>query len=101
MLVVHPLRAVLRLLPALAAVLLAGSTTGRGALWGLAGTGVAVVLGVLPRDTTSYPVARGPAPGWRGVLRRQAGRVAPRPLPAPGVSASPPHPGPGPGPGTG
>jgi len=71
MLVVHPLRQVARLLPLLAGLLLAGTGTGRGWLWGLVGTGVAVGLGVLRWFTTGYRVAAGRVQVRRGLLRRQ------------------------------
>jgi putative membrane protein len=71
MLVVNPLRQVIGLLPVLAGIVLAGSSTGRGNLWGLVGTGVAVGLGVLRWFTTTYRVAADRVQMRRGVLRRQ------------------------------
>jgi putative membrane protein len=71
MLMVHPVREVARLFPALVAVLLAGSSTGRGALWGLAGAAVAIGIGVMRWLTTSYRVAGGRVQVRRGLLRRQ------------------------------
>lgn len=68
----HPLREVARLLPVLAGILLAGSSTGRGGLWGLVGASVAIGLGLLRWFTTTYRVAGGRVQVRRGLLRRQA-----------------------------
>lgn len=76
MLVVHPLREVARALPVLAGVLLAGSSTGRGGLWSVVGTGVVVVLGVLRWFTTTYRVAGDRVQVRRGLLRRQVVTVS-------------------------
>lgn len=72
MLVVHPIRQVLRALPVLAGIMLAGSGTGHGSLWGEAGAGLAVLLGVLRWLTTSYRVAGGQLQVRRGLLQREA-----------------------------
>src|SRR5207302_2414966 len=71
MLIVHPVREVARLLPVLAGVFFAGSSTGRGALWGLVGAGMAVGLGLLRWFTTTYRVAGGQVQVRRGLLRRR------------------------------
>jgi putative membrane protein len=75
MLVVQPARELLRLLPLLAGILIAGSSTGRGAFWGLAGAGFAIALGVLRWFTTTYRVAGGQVQVRRGVIRRDAVNV--------------------------
>jgi putative membrane protein len=75
MLVVQPVRELLRLLPLLAGILIAGSSTGRGGLWGLAGAGVAIALGVLRWFTTTYRVGGGQVQVRRGLLRRDAVNV--------------------------
>ena len=71
MLFVHPIREVGRALPVLAGILLAGSGTGRGGLWGLVGTGIMVCIGVLRWFTTTYRVAAEQVQVRRGILRRQ------------------------------
>jgi putative membrane protein len=91
MLVVHPFREIVRLLPLLAGVLVAGSSSGRSALWGLAGTGVAIVLGLLRWFTTSYRVAAGRVQVRRGLLRRRVLSVPLDRVRTVDVSASPLH----------
>lgn len=71
MLLVHPVREVARLLPLLIGVMFAGSTTGRGSLYGVLGAAVAVGLGVLRWFTTTYRVAGGRIQVRRGLLRRR------------------------------
>ncbi len=91
MLVVQPLREVIRLLPLLAGILLAGSTTGRGGLWGLAGAGVAIVVGLLRWYTTTYRVAAGQVQVRRGLLRRETINVPLDRVRTVDISASPMH----------
>jgi putative membrane protein len=76
MLLVHPLRQVARLLPLLVGIVLAGTSTGRGGLWGLMGAGIAIALGVLRWFTTTYRVAAGQVQVRRGLLQRQVVSVA-------------------------
>jgi putative membrane protein len=76
MLLVHPLREVARALPVLAGVLLAGSSTGRGGLWGFAGTCIVIVLGILRWFTTTYRIAAEQVQVRRGLLRRQVVSVS-------------------------
>jgi putative membrane protein len=71
MLVVHPVREVARLFPVLLGVVFAGSSTGRGGLWGLVGAGVAIALGVMRWFTTTYRVTEGQIQVRRGLFRRQ------------------------------
>ena len=71
MLLVHPFREVLRLFPLLVGVLLAGSSTGKGGLYGLTGAGIAIALGLLRWFTTSYRVADERVQVRRGLLRQQ------------------------------
>lgn len=54
MLLVHPVREVLRFLPVLIGLLIAGSAGGGQHWWSLIGTGVAVLLGLLRWVTTAY-----------------------------------------------
>jgi putative membrane protein len=70
MLVVHPVREVARLFPVLIGALLAGSSTGRGGLWGLVGAGIAITLGLSRWFTTTYRVADGRVQVRRGLFRR-------------------------------
>lgn len=71
MLLVHPVREVARLFPVLVGVVFAGSSTGRGGLWGLVGAVIAISLGLLRWFTTTYRVAAGQVQVRRGLLRRQ------------------------------
>lgn len=71
MLVVHPVRELLRLLPLLAGVLVAGSSSGQGGSWGLLGVGVAVALGLLRWFTTMYRVTADQVQLRHGVLNRR------------------------------
>ena len=71
MLLVHPIREVLRFLPFVIGLLFAGSATGNGDLpWQLLGVGVPVTLGVLRYVTTSFRIAEGRIELRRGLLNR-------------------------------
>jgi len=91
MLVVHPFRELLRLFPLLLGILVAGSSTGRGGLWGLLGAGIAVTLGVLRWFTTSYRVADERVQVRRGLLRRQLVSVSLDRVRTVDITASPLH----------
>ena len=69
MLLVHPVREVIRFLPALLAVLIAGTAAGR-ELWQAVFIVVPVVLGVLRYVTTSFRIAGGRVELRRGLLTR-------------------------------
>jgi len=71
MLAVHPFRELLRALPLLAGILVAGSTSGRGGLWSLFGVGVMVVIGLLRWFTTGYRITAGQVQLRRGLLQRR------------------------------
>jgi putative membrane protein len=91
MLLVHPVREVVRLFPLLVGVLVAGSSTGRGGLWGLTGAGVAIALGLLRWFTTSYRIADERIQVRRGVLRRELVSVSLDRVRTVDISASPLH----------
>jgi putative membrane protein len=91
MLLVHPVREVVRLFPLLVGILVAGSSTGRGGLWGLLGAGIAVALGLLRWFTTSYQVANGRIQVRRGVLRRELVSVSLDRVRTVDITASPLH----------
>lgn len=91
MLLVHPVREVARLFPLLVGVLLAGSSTGRGGLWGLIGAGIAIGLGLLRWFTTSYRVVDGRIQVRRGVLRRELVSVSLDRVRTVDITASPLH----------
>jgi putative membrane protein len=71
MLLVHPVKEVGRALPALLAVLIAGSSSGQGELWGLAGAAVVAVLALSRWFTTRYRVGADQVQIREGVLRRR------------------------------
>jgi putative membrane protein len=91
MLLVNPVREVVRLFPLLVGVLLAGSSTGRGGLWGLVGAGIAIALGLLRWFTTSYRIADGRIQVRRGVLRRELVSVSLDRVRTVDITASPLH----------
>jgi putative membrane protein len=91
MLLVHPVREVVRLFPLFVGILLAGSSTGRGGLWGLVGAGIAIALGLLRWFTTSYQVAGERIQVRRGVLRRELVSVALDRVRTVDITASPLH----------
>jgi putative membrane protein len=91
MLMVHPVREVVRLFPLLVGILVAGSSTGRGGLWGLAGAGIAIALGLLRWFTTSYQVAGERIQVRRGVLRRELVSVSLDRVRTVDITASPLH----------
>jgi putative membrane protein len=69
MLLVHPVRELLRFLPVLLGVFVAGTASG-GEPWHLVGVGVPVALGVLRYLTTSFRIAGGRVELRRGLLNR-------------------------------
>jgi putative membrane protein len=71
MLLVHPVQEIPRALPALFGVFVAGSSSGRGALWGLIGLAVTVGLGVSRWFTTRYRVTADRVEVRQGLFRRR------------------------------
>jgi len=71
MLLVHPVRDLGRLLPALIGVLLFGRTTDWGGWWGLVAVGVPVALGLARYLTTSYRIAAGRVEVRHGLLNKR------------------------------
>lgn len=69
MLLVHPIREVIRFLPVLVGVFVAGSAAG-GGQWQLLGVGIPVGLGLLRYLTTSFRIAAGRIELRRGLLNR-------------------------------
>ena len=69
MLFVHPVREVIRFLPALLAVLVAGTAAGR-ELWQAAFVVIPIVLGLLRYLTTSFRISGGRVELRRGLLNR-------------------------------
>jgi putative membrane protein len=70
MLLVHPIRELVKFLPALIALLLAG-TTSEGPPWQLLGVLVPIALGVLRYLTTRYRITAGRVELRRGLLNRK------------------------------
>jgi putative membrane protein len=69
MLLVHPIREVLRFLPVIIVVVL-GSTAAGGEQWQLLGVGIPVALGLLRYLTTSFRISGGRIELRRGLLNR-------------------------------
>lgn len=69
MLLVHPIREVVRFLPALFALFVAGSATD-GAAWQYVGVAVPIALGILRYLTTSFRISQGRVELKRGLLSR-------------------------------
>jgi putative membrane protein len=76
MLLVHPVQERVRALPALFGLLVAGSSSGNGARWGLIGVGVAILAGMLRWFTTTYRITPEHVQLRSGVLRRRLRAVA-------------------------
>ncbi|MBF4477194.1 PH domain-containing protein, partial [Rhodococcus rhodochrous] len=70
MLLIHPIEEILRLLPVLAGSFVIGTTSGN-PVWGLAATGVLVVVGLLRWFTTTYRVGPQHVELRRGLLQRR------------------------------
>jgi putative membrane protein len=71
MLLVHPIQEIPRALPALLAVLVAGSRSGNGQLWALVGVGFTVGLGLMRWFTTRYRVTEDRVEVRQGLFRRR------------------------------
>ncbi|HVC39012.1 MAG TPA: PH domain-containing protein [Candidatus Dormibacteraeota bacterium] len=71
MLVLLPIQESLRNAPLLIVLLLAGSGSGKGPLWGLAGLVVAVLVGALRWFTTRYLISSDQVQVRRGLFRRR------------------------------
>ncbi|WP_016696131.1 PH domain-containing protein, partial [Rhodococcus rhodochrous] len=70
MLLIHPIEEILRLLPVLAGSFVIGTTSGN-PVWGLAATGVLVLVGLLRWFTTTYRVGPQHVELRRGLLQRR------------------------------
>jgi putative membrane protein len=91
MLLVHPVREVVRIFPVLVGVLAAGSTMGRGGLWGFTGAAIAIGVGLLRWFTTSYRIAGERIQVRRGLLRRELVSVSLDRVRTVDITASPLH----------
>ena len=69
MLLVHPIREVLRFLPVIIVVVL-GSTAAGGEQWQLIGVGIPIALGLMRYLTTSFRISGGRVELKRGLLNR-------------------------------
>src|SRR3954466_13335118 len=76
MLLVHPVQELIRALPWLFGLLIAGSSRGNGGEWGLAGLGPAVLAGVMRWFTTSYRITPEQVQLRNGLVRRRLRAVA-------------------------
>lgn len=71
MLLVHPVIELMRAIPALAGVVVAGSTNGHGSLWGVVGAGVIAVLSLARWFTTRLRITGDQVQLRHGLLRRR------------------------------
>jgi putative membrane protein len=71
MLLVHPIQEIPRALPALLAVIVAGSRSGNGQLWALLGVGFTVGLGLMRWFTTRYRITEDRVEVRQGLFRRR------------------------------
>jgi putative membrane protein len=71
MLLVHPVRDLVRFLPALFALLVFGRSSDSGGWWGLVGVGIPVVLGISRYLTTSYRITAGRIEVRHGLLNKR------------------------------
>src|SRR4051794_18880312 len=71
MLLVHPVREVVRFLPAVIGLLLFGRSSESGGIWGLAAVGLPVALGVLRYLTTSYRLTTSRVEVRHGLLNKR------------------------------
>src|SRR4051794_5189941 len=76
MLLVHPVHELIRALPWLFGLLVAGSSNGNGGRWGLAGLGCVILAGIVRWFTTSYRVTPEHVQLRSGLLRRRKRAVA-------------------------
>ena len=89
MLLVHPVQEIVRAAPALFGLLIAGSSNGNGALWGLAGVAIAIGAGLLRWFTTSFRITADQVQVRRGLLRRRLRAVSRDRVRTVDVSANP------------
>ncbi|BCJ30349.1 PH domain-containing protein [Actinocatenispora sera] len=71
MLLIHPVQSLLQFLPALLGLLIAGTTSGNGPIYGLVGAAAAIAFGILRWLTTSYRISAEQVQVRRGVLNRR------------------------------
>ena len=71
MLLVHPIRDVVRFLPAVIGLLVFGRSADSGGWWGLVGIGIPVVLGLTRYITTSYRITPGRIEVRHGLLNKR------------------------------
>ena len=71
MLLVEPVREVIRFIPMLLVLLVAGATGDGGPPWGLLGTGLVVALGIIRYLTTRYRITPAVVEIRRGLLQRR------------------------------
>jgi putative membrane protein len=76
MLLVHPVQEVVRALPALLGLVVAGSGSGQGGRWALIGVALAIAAGTLRWFTTRYRITPEQVQVRRGLLRRSLRAVS-------------------------
>lgn len=91
MLVIHPVQVLIQSIPALAGLLIAGTTSGNGPLWGAVGAAAAVGLGLLRWVTTRYRISPEQVQVRRGLLRRRVVSVPRDRIRTVDVTAPPMH----------
>jgi putative membrane protein len=71
MLLIHPVRELIRSIPALAGLFLAGRSTGNGHWWSLIGVGIVILLSIIRWATTRYRITPDQIQLRSGLLRRK------------------------------
>lgn len=71
MLLVHPVRELVRFLPVVIGLLFFGSSSDNGGIWGLVGVGVPIALGIMRYLTTSYRITATRIEVRRGLVNKR------------------------------
>ncbi len=91
MLLVHPVKELIRAIPALAGLLVAGGGSGNGAQWALIGVAVVILLGLVRWFTTRWRITADQVQLKGGIVTRRLRAVARDRVRTVDVTASPMH----------
>ena len=91
MLLVHPVQELIRAIPALAGLLVAGGSSGNGAQWALIGVAVVILLGLVRWFTTRWRITPEQVQLKGGIVNRRLRTVARDRVRTVDVTASPMH----------